>query len=874
MKLTQQTLSKLMLAFIFAVITVATTHAVSAYLSSFRTTYPATTYPNVSTLNTCLLCHAGYPSASPNANNLNSYGNDYATYNYSYAAMEGLDSDGDGFTNIAEIRAGSFPGDASSRPATATTYTVGGALSGLSSGTVVLQNNGSGNLSLSANGAFTFATALASGSAYSVTVFTQPAGQTCSVANGSGTIGSANVTNVAVSCAALPPTTYTIGGSLSGLSSGTVVLQNNGSGNLSRSANGAFTFATALTSGSAYSVTVFTQPAGQTCSVANGTGTIGSVNVTNVAVSCAALPPSTYTVGGTVSGLSSGTVVLQNNGSGNLSLSANGAFTFASALISGSAYSVAVLTQPAGQTCSVANGSGTIGSANVSNVAVSCAALPPTTYTVGGALSGLSSGTVVLQNNGSGNLSLSANGAFTFASALISGSAYNVTVFTQPASQTCSVANGSGTIGSANVTNVVVSCAALPPSTYTVGGTLSGLSSGTLVLQNNGSGNLSLSANGAFTFAAALISGSAYNVAVLTQPAGQTCSVANGTGTIGSANVTNVAVSCAALPPSTYTVGGTLSGLVSGTVVLQNNGSGNLGRSSNGSFTFAAALAGGSAYRVTVLTQPAGQTCSVMNNSGTIGSANVTNVSVACSSTAAAIVTIVSPTTSRTYTTNSSPIEIAGTTSSSVNIASVTWANLSGGNGSATTTNGWADWSISGIILQSGINVVSVTATNTAGNSGTDTLTITYNPPDGSDDDLSGMNVWSGSWLRLTVTHSEPYPSVTTAYLNILSWDSNMRILRAKLYWQGNGRDWIASRLAFHYISGAPLSFLFSFDYAGVYGFSGSMSATVDATGSLLKARLQAHGVSEDDGERDDTEYVTIRGRLTSDPGLPNRRDD
>ena len=137
-------------------------------------------------------------------------------------SIQDLDSDGDGFTNIAEITAGTFPGDASSRPTALLLLYIGGNLSGLSSGNVVLQNNGGNNLSLSANGSFAFTTALTSGTAYSVTILTQPAGQTCSVSNGSGTIGSANVTNVSVSCAALPATTYTLGGNLSGLSSGTL----------------------------------------------------------------------------------------------------------------------------------------------------------------------------------------------------------------------------------------------------------------------------------------------------------------------------------------------------------------------------------------------------------------------------------------------------------------------------------------------------------------------------------------------------------------------------------------------------------------------------------------------------------------------------
>jgi hypothetical protein len=82
------------------------------------------------------------------------------------------------------------------------------------------------------------------------------------------------------------------------------------------------------------------------------------------------------------------------------------------------------------------------------------------------------------------------------------------------------------------------------PKTYTIGGTVSGLS-GTAVLQDDGGDNLSVAANGGFTFATRLTSVSAYNVTVLTNPSGQTCTVSGGTGTVASANVTNVSVTCA-----------------------------------------------------------------------------------------------------------------------------------------------------------------------------------------------------------------------------------------------------------------------------------------------------------------------------------------
>jgi hypothetical protein len=86
---------------------------------------------------------------------------------------------------------------------------------------------------------------------------------------------------------------------------------------------------------------------------------------------------------------------------------------------------------------------------------------PPPTYTIGGAVTGLSGGGLVLQNNTGASLAVSAPGAFTFMGGLSSGSAYSVTVATQPTAQQCQVTDGSGTVGTANVTTVVVTCIAL-----------------------------------------------------------------------------------------------------------------------------------------------------------------------------------------------------------------------------------------------------------------------------------------------------------------------------------------------------------------------------------------------------------------------------
>jgi subtilisin-like proprotein convertase family protein len=263
-----------------------------------------------------------------------------------------------------------------------TTFTVGGNVGGLTgSGLVLSLNAGAQTLPVALSGPFTFPTGLANGAAYAVTVGTQPAGQTCSVANGSGTIAGANVTNVAVTCTATP--TFTVGGNVSGLAgTGLVLSLNAGAQTLPVGANGTFTFPTGLANGAAYAVTVGTQPStpSQTCAVTNGSGTIAGANVTNVAVACTTNPPQTYSVGGNVSGLTaSGLVLSLNAGAQTLPVAVSGAFTFPTPLADASAYAVTVGTQPAGQTCAVTNGSGTIAGANVTNVAVACTDNPDDT---------------------------------------------------------------------------------------------------------------------------------------------------------------------------------------------------------------------------------------------------------------------------------------------------------------------------------------------------------------------------------------------------------------------------------------------------------------------------------------------------------------
>jgi hypothetical protein len=164
--------------------------------------------------------------------------------------------------------------------------------------------------------------------------------------------------------------------------------------------------------------------------------------------------------------------------------------------------------------------------------------------TISGTMTGLATGaTVVLENTGNNDtLSVTANGTFKFADGAKAGDAYNVTVLTQPAGQTCTPVNSAGTVDTAgdDVANIVISCA----TSSSLGGTVTGLGTGrSLVLANNGV-QVNIVADGSFSFPGILAANSTFSVTVVTQPSGLTCTLANATGTITANVVSLVTVTC------------------------------------------------------------------------------------------------------------------------------------------------------------------------------------------------------------------------------------------------------------------------------------------------------------------------------------------
>ncbi|HEX5462454.1 MAG TPA: choice-of-anchor tandem repeat GloVer-containing protein [Steroidobacteraceae bacterium] len=97
---------------------------------------------------------------------------------------------------------------------------------------MTLLNNGGDAVMVSSDGAFMFPTRLAGGSAYAVTLQSHTPGIACSITGGSGAIGAADLTDIAVACAAGKATIlYSFAGGASGATpvAGLIL---DGSGNL------------------------------------------------------------------------------------------------------------------------------------------------------------------------------------------------------------------------------------------------------------------------------------------------------------------------------------------------------------------------------------------------------------------------------------------------------------------------------------------------------------------------------------------------------------------------------------------------------------------------------------------------------------------
>ena len=397
--------------------------------------------------------------------------------------------------------------------------------------------------------------------------------------------------------------------------------------------NGTTRFASSIPSGMNYAIT-FSAPQGVLCTPASTSGTIQSQDI-SVNISCNATP--NYTISGTIIGNSTTPLSLRllvnNQPRPDISFAGPG-FNFADQLTATTLWRVEVASQPAGLNCLAANNTGTITNANVSNVQVSCSAAAQ--FSVGGAVVGLpvsgnANEQVFLGLRAGSPLALvsdgpRSNGAFSFPTLLTSGSQYQVFVASQPSDYRCQTdGTASGTILSSNVTNVLVSCVR---NLYSVGGLIEGLIPGRavrLMLNNQVAAEFTQSEQ--YTFPQGLLSGTPYMVTKVADPPGQSCTLANSSGQIALLNIFDVRVTCTS---NSYQLGGTISGLTGGSVVLSLNGVLAGQFSQNGSFVLQQ-VSSGQNYDVTIRSQPDAQNCRLLNGAGNVVANDISNLQVECS---------------------------------------------------------------------------------------------------------------------------------------------------------------------------------------------------------------------------------------------------
>ncbi|MGB6376833.1 MAG: PKD domain-containing protein [Syntrophobacteria bacterium] len=103
------------LVFTLIVTTFTIAYAKKEYTTSFNNTYGTSGTDKGTSLGSCITCHNQIDGKGGE----NNYGKAYKNSNHDFVAIEPLDSDGDGFSNIEEISAGYFPGNPSSKPPSA-----------------------------------------------------------------------------------------------------------------------------------------------------------------------------------------------------------------------------------------------------------------------------------------------------------------------------------------------------------------------------------------------------------------------------------------------------------------------------------------------------------------------------------------------------------------------------------------------------------------------------------------------------------------------------------------------------------------------------------------------------------------------------------
>lgn len=172
-------------------------------------------------------------------------------------------------------------------------------ISNLTKDGMTLSLNGAAPLPVAANSQFfNFPTRVSRDSNFEIKIVGQPPNATCEIFDGKGKIGAISPQTIRIVCTLV---TYDLGGTIEGLALDEKITLNNGSIRKEITGTGPATTPigfTMTTLGAdkvltgqvpedfSYGITVFQAPAGKTCTVTRGTGTMPARAVTDVAVKC------------------------------------------------------------------------------------------------------------------------------------------------------------------------------------------------------------------------------------------------------------------------------------------------------------------------------------------------------------------------------------------------------------------------------------------------------------------------------------------------------------------------------------------------------------------------------------------------------------
>ncbi|CUI05789.1 hypothetical protein [Massilia antarctica] len=174
----------------------------------------------------------------------------------------------------------------------------------------------------------------------------------------------------------------------------------------------------------------------------------------------------TWQVGGTVQNVTVSGLVLQNKGGPDLKVEPNvGTFAFPDLINTDTEYDITVKTPPSNASCDVVNGKGKASIYGVRDVAVVCTLRP---HDIKGRIVGLTSGPLVIIN-GAYRLSIPANATDfnmtrpgadekTKVGQVGETMAYGLSVLVQPPGLTCRIDNAIGTMGKADIDNILITC--------------------------------------------------------------------------------------------------------------------------------------------------------------------------------------------------------------------------------------------------------------------------------------------------------------------------------------------------------------------------------------------------------------------------------